>query len=144
MGRGVSAIRIHPDKTAEAEKAITRDDVRKLVSSGGIYALKEKHNISMRSVILKKKREQGRRRGRGRKKGTVKARGGVDYQKRIRGQRRVLLKLKKDGTLDNLMFKNFYRLVKGGGFANKASLISHMRGKGVSMTEEKVKELRHV
>jgi len=94
--------------------------------------------------VLKEKRAKGRRRGPGRRKGSKYARGGVEYKKRIRGQRRMLKKLKEDKMIDNMKFKRYYALVKGGNFASKASLLSHIRNDGISIEEGKAKELRHI
>ncbi len=144
MNRGESKIRIKKDALEDAEKAITADDVRAMVKAGKIYALKEKHNVSLRSKVVRLKKMKGRRRGIGSRKGTAKARMSIDYKKKIRGQRRVLKRLKSEKVIDNPTFKRFYALVKGGTFANKASLINHIRSTGISMTDEKAKELRHI
>lgn len=143
--RGVSAVRIKNDSIAEARKAITREDVRVLIKNGGIYTIKAKHNISAHSKVLREKRIKGRRRGMGRRKGTIAARGGLLlYKKKIRGQRRLLKALKSENMIDNIRFKRYYALVKGGNFASKGSLLSHIRNDGVSIEEEKAKQLRHM
>lgn len=144
LGRGVSAIRIKNDSVPDAKKAITREDVRALVKNGGIYALKAKHNISAYSKVLKEKRIKGRRRGPGKRKGTRSARGMVEYKKKIRGQRRLLKQLKEENVIDNIKFKQYYALVKGGNFQSKASLLSRIRSDGISFDEEKAKQLRHI
>lgn len=144
MKRGESKILIKKDAIADAQKAITADDVRDLIKSGKIYARKEKHNISLRASIVRMKKAQGRRRGRGRRRGSAKARASVDYKKSIRGQRRVLKKLKEEKIIDNQTYKRFYLLVKGGIFQSKGSLISHMQGNGVNINEEMAKQLKHI
>ena len=144
MGRGESKIRIKKDAVGDAEKAITAEDVRDMIKNGRIYAVKEKHNLSLRSKAVRLKKMKGRRRGPGSRRGTFKTRTRIEHKQRIRGQRRVLKRLKSEKAIDNETFKRFYALVKGGTFANKASLISHIRGTGVSMSEEKAKELRHI
>jgi large subunit ribosomal protein L19e len=145
LERGVSKIRIKPDAVPEAKKAITRDDVRVLIKNGSIYAVKAKHNISAYSKVLHEKRQKGRRRGQGRRKGTTAARGGLlEYKKKIRGQRRVLHALKEEKLIDNLKFKRYYALVKGGNFSTKASLLSHIKNDGVTINEEKSNQLRHL
>ncbi len=144
LDRGESAIRIKGTAIAEAEKAITREDVRQLIKKGNIYAIAEKRNISTYSKVLKIKRAQGRRRGPGAKKGTRNARSSIEYKRKVRGQRRVLLALKADKTIDNIMFKQFYKLVRGGTFESKAQLLSHIKGKGVVMSDEKFEKLRHI
>jgi len=144
MGRGISKVRIKPDRTEDAKKAITREDVRAMITSGGVYALTIKHNQSLYSKVLQKKREQGRRRGPGRRKGSLKARKGLTYGKKIRGQRRVLAALKDEKVIDNISFKKYYRLVKGGNFQTKAQLLSHITADGVKIEEAKLEQLRHL
>jgi large subunit ribosomal protein L19e len=144
LSRGVSSIRIKGDVLEKADKAITREDVRELIKSGGVYAQKEKHNLSLYSKELKKKRAKGRRRGIGRKKGTRAARASIDYPQKVRAQRRVLFALKRDKTINNELFRQFYKLVRGGTFANKASLLGHIKSHGVTISDERMKELRHI
>jgi large subunit ribosomal protein L19e len=144
MKRGESKIRILPSKLEDAQKAITREDVRALIASGGVYAVKAKHNMSAYSKVLREKRNKGRRRGPGRRKGTANARMSLTYKKKIRGQRRVLGALKLDGTIDRPSFKKYYRLVKGGNFATKGSLLSHIAADGISITPERMEKLKHM
>lgn len=144
LGRGTSAVRIKEDAIPEAEKAITRDDVRALIQKGLVYAEKKKHNISAYGKILKEKRGQGRKRGTGKRRGTEKARASVEYKKRVRAQRRVLAQLKQEKAFNNEKFKEFYRLVKGGTFASKASLLGHIKGDGIQISDEQFKKLKHI
>ncbi len=144
LDRGISKVRIKPDRVEDAKKAITREDVRNLITTGAVYALKEKHNMSLYSKALRKKRNQGRGRGPGRRKGSAKARMSTDYKKKIRGQRRVLATLKKEKAIDNIAFKRYYKLVKGGNFQTKAQLLSHLTTDGVKIEEKKLEQLRHV
>lgn len=144
LKRGKNSVRIKPDSIEDAKKAITREDIRSLISKGGVYALKEKHNESRYAKGLIEKKREGRRRGPGRRKGTVKARTGMTYKKKIRAQRRIIKELKATKAIDNELFKEFYALVKGGTFQNKASLINHMKGKGVQINDELFEKLKHM
>jgi large subunit ribosomal protein L19e len=144
MGRGESAIRIKPDAVPDAKKALTKEDVRDMIKKGRIYAVKEKKNISIYGKLLQEKRSEGRSRGLGSRRGTQKVRTGFTYQKRVRGQRRVLKALKKDGTIDNKTFKTLYALVKGGTFASKVTLLNHIRSIGVNIEDSKFEKLRHI
>jgi large subunit ribosomal protein L19e len=92
---------------------------------------------------LNKKRSQGRKRGQGKRRGSDKARGGVDYKKSIRAQRRVLKSLKEDRSMDNVMFKKLYLLVKGGSFPNKVTLLNRIRSEGIAIDDQKFEKLRH-
>ncbi len=141
IGRGESAIRINTLALSDADKAMTTEDVRALVKKGDVYAVKEKHNISANSKILKEKRAQGRRRGQGRRKGTSNARRGKIWLKKVRSQRTFLKKLKYSGKLDVQQFKHFYMLIKGNSFADKASLTLHLKESGVKVTDEELKRM---
>jgi large subunit ribosomal protein L19e len=144
LGRGVSSIRIRESAIADAEKAITREDVRALIKKSDVYAIKEKRNISTYGKLLKVKRAKGRSRGSGRKRGTANARQSVEYKKKIRAQRRVLIALKEDKTINNELYKEFYRLVRGGTFPSKASLLGHIRDEGVGINDERFQKLKHI
>lgn len=142
LKKGESKVRIKNEALKDAAAAITREDVRALVAKGSIYAIKEKHNASTYSKVLGAKRTKGRGRGQGRRKGSRKARQGLQYQKKIRGQRRVLHALKPE--LDSETFKKYYRLVRGGNFATKASLLNHIVASGMKIDQEKFEKLRHL
>jgi large subunit ribosomal protein L19e len=141
LGRGESSIRVNPASLDDVKKAMTREDVRRLIQSGGILALKEKRNISMNSKILKERRSKGRRRGQGKRRGTDRARQGSRWAKKARSQRRLLKKLRSSGKIEGSRFKKYYRLVKGGAFADKASLMLHMNEDGVKVSAEELKAI---
>ena len=142
MKRGRSSIRIK-GKPGDVKNAITRQDVKDLIAKGEVYAKGEKKNISAYGKLLKVKRYQGRKRGPGRKKGTLKARRGYVYTKNVRAQRRVIKRLKEEETIDNSQFKKLYRLVKGGTFTSKITLLNHIKSTVVPLDDKKVEELRH-
>ena len=144
MDRGENSIRINPTAIAEAKKAITREDVRALIKNGSVYAIKEKKNLSIHGKELRKKRIEGRKRGPGRRKGTKNARHNISYPKKIRGQRRILKNLKEDKIIDNVVFKKYYKLTKGGGFPTKISLINHIKDSGIKISDELTEKLKHI
>jgi large subunit ribosomal protein L19e len=144
MKRGERSIRIKPNAIDDAKKAITRDDVKDLIKKGSIYAIVEKHNISKYGKSLKKKRAEGRKRGPGKKKGTRKTRSTANHMKRMRSQRRILAALKTDKTINNDQYKEFYALVKGGTFQTKATLLNHIKSKGVELSPERLEKLKHI
>ncbi len=144
MKRGESKVRIKKEGIDDAKKALSRDDVRAMISKGTIYAIEKKHNVSAYSRVLNAKRTKGRRRGAGRRKGAFKARVGTTYMKRIRGQRRVLLELKADLTIKNEDFKKYYRLVRGGNFPAKLTLLNRLVADGVKIDQKRFEELRHI
>ncbi len=141
LRRGVNSIRISSTSLADAEKAITRDDVRRLIGSGGIMALKAKHNASSRSKVLREKRSEGRRRGPGRRRGTRKARQGIGWEKKVRSQRIFLKKLKAMKKIDTAQFNALYGQIKGNVYANKAALLIHLGDQGIRLSDEELKRI---
>ena len=143
LGRGESSIRIKPDAVEDASKALTKDDIRRLIEKGGIYAIKEKHNKSRKRAMLRQARKEGRRRGIGRRRGTDKARTGRQvWEKKVRSQRRLLKELKLMKKIDTKTFNAFYARVKGNEYANKATMLLHLREQGVSITEAESKAIK--
>ncbi|MGI0141219.1 MAG: 50S ribosomal protein L19e [Candidatus Micrarchaeales archaeon] len=142
MKRGESAIRFKPSAQAKVAKAITREDIKKHIAEGSIIALKAKDNASKRSKILRQKRSEGRKRGQGRRKGTLKARSGnLTWEKKVRSQRVFLNELRNAKKLDSKAFRKFYLLVKGNAFKDKASLLLHMKEKGMSVSEQELAKI---
>jgi large subunit ribosomal protein L19e len=141
MKRGESAIKIKKGSEADANNALTKEDVRKLISSGAVYAVKEKKNLSLNAKKLKKLREEGRRRGTGRRKGTRKARMGRKWEKKVRAQRAVLREVKGMGLVDSKVYNAYYRHIKGNVYATKATLIAHMKEAGIKLGDAEVKKI---
>ena len=141
LGRGITAIRIKKGSFSDVSGALTKEDIRKFISSGAIYALKEKHNLSLNSKKLKKLRAEGRRRGTGRRKGTRKTRTGRKWEKKVRSQRVLLKEVKKLGVIDNKNYNEFYRHIKGNAYATKATLLLHMKEAGIKLADEDIKKI---
>jgi large subunit ribosomal protein L19e len=144
MGRGQSSVRIKPSAMDDVKNVLTRDDVRTLIKEGKLYAVKEKHNLSMYGKRLREKRKEGRGRGIGRRRGTAKARQGMDHKKRVRAQRRLLRMLKDEKRISNEQFKRLYALVSGGTFNSKVSLLGRIKSSGIEIDDEKFEKLRHI
>ncbi|MGC8571858.1 MAG: 50S ribosomal protein L19e [Candidatus Micrarchaeia archaeon] len=147
LGRGVSSIKITAKGLEDSKKAITREDVRKLIKDGSIYAEAQKHNKSLYSKpIITKKGKIKRRRGVSKRRGTKNARSNnrVAYEKRIRALRRILLALKKEKIIDNERFKKFYKLARGGMFATKGTMLNHIKESGINIDDEKMQKLKHI
>ncbi len=141
LDRGESAVRIRPDALQDAAKALTKEDIRRLVKEGKIYAIKEKHNKSSRSKKLRVARSEGRSRGPGRRRGTRHARTGRLWEKKIRSQRRLLKELKSMKKINTTVFHDYYRHIKGNQYANKAQMLLHMREQGIQVSEEELKQI---
>ncbi len=141
LGRGENAIKIKQSAIEDAEKALTRDDVKRLIQQGDVFAEPPKHNLSLHGKILKQKRVKGRKRGPGKRKGTYKARAGRSWERQVRSQRYLLRRLKEIGKIDTKTFKRFYALIKGNAFPDKRSLVLHLNNEGVSLSQEELKQI---
>ena len=107
LGRGENSIRLTPEVMEDIRKAITRDDVRKLLKDGAVTAIKPKSELHPKFKI------EVRRHGAGKRKGSSKARRGRTWEKKVRSQRMLLERLKLMGKVDNTTYKRYYLLVKG-------------------------------
>ena len=114
-------IKIDPTAAADVKEAITKADIRSLVSKGAIIA--EPITSISRGRIRKAKlqRSKGRRRGQGSRKGKFGARlaGKTDWINRIRTQRSFLKELKDKKIIANITFYELYAKSKGGFFRSK-------------------------
>ena len=127
LNSGVSRIKILPNAIEDVKKALTRNDIRKLVEDKKIIATPKKQKMK------KEKKKKGV------KKGTFKARKKVRWEDKVRAQRRLLKKLKAEKKINNQNFKRVYKLIKSGNFASKSSLLTFLKDQKL-IEEEKVKE----
>ncbi len=133
LGCGVNRVYVNPEWSEDISGAVTKEDVRRLIKAGAIYA-KQKKGISRgRTRARLAQRAKGRRKGPGSRRGSKYAR----YPRKerwiqtIRPIRELLAKYKKDGVLDKHQYREFYRLAKGGAFKDKAHLTLQLRTRGV-------------
>jgi large subunit ribosomal protein L19e len=141
LNRGYNSIRIKHESMKEASDALTKEDIRKLISSGVIYATKAKHNLSLKSKMLKKARAEGRRRGAGRRRGTANARSGRKWEKKVRSQRMLIKELKSMKKIDTKVFNEFYSHIKGNEYATKATVLLHLREQGITVTDDDINKI---
>lgn len=121
---GQNRIWIDPERIEDAEVAMTREEIRKLVHEGAIKALPEKGVSRGRTRVLHEKKKQGRRRGPGTKSGAARANISKKeaWMEKIRALRKRLreLKIKKIITQDT--YRNLYKMASSGRFASIADL----------------------
>lgn len=126
---GITKVWIDPEKVEEAKKAITREDVRKLIKKGVIKKIKEKRekNPEAKKKMLQKKK--GRRRGPGSRKGAKGARQGekTEWLKKVRAQRKLIKILRDKGVIERSVYRKIYRLIKGGMFRSKKHLLAYLK-----------------
>lgn len=114
-------IRLSPERMSDIREAITKADVRTLISEGAIKKLPEKGISKARARKNAGQRRKGRRKGKGSRKGKQTARipGKKSWIGRIRLQREFLQLMKTKGLINNETFTSLYRKSKGGFFRNK-------------------------
>lgn len=112
---GVNRVRFDTEQLDRIEDAVTRDDLRRLIHSGAIWAEQSKGISRGRKDLLKKKKRL-RGRGPGSKKGarTTRTPRKERWMAQVRVLRGYLKHLKKRGELPPDQLKLLYKKVKGG------------------------------
>merc|ERR1719383_4821 len=121
---GINKVWIDPEETEEVSKARSRRDLRSLVKDG--YILKKPNAIHSHYRATRRaiEKSMGRHKGHGKRFGTKKARTPEKktWINKIRGQRKILKELRKDGKIDKELYRVLYRQTKGNLFKSKAAL----------------------
>ncbi len=123
---GESKIWIDPDKIPEITSAITKDDVRRLISEGVIKKSKGGFKSKAVRVGVKKRRKTKA----GKKRGTAKARikPKKQWMRVVRAQRKKLRELKAAKIEFKVPYRKAYKMVKGGFFKGKKQLEAYVGG----------------
>ncbi|MFQ5552785.1 MAG: 50S ribosomal protein L19e [Thermoplasmata archaeon] len=130
---GSHRVWIDSNRMEEVADAITREDVRAVISAGLIRKLPVTGQSRGRTRYMARQRRKGRRRGRGRRTG---ARGARAPKKRrwirtIRAQRDVLKGYRADGRLAPKDYRRFYLRAKGGMYRSRSHLEQQLQTEGV-------------
>jgi large subunit ribosomal protein L19e len=131
---GLNRVYISPDPKEQENilDAITREGIRGLIRRNVIQKRPERGVSRGRARHRAAQRAKGRRRGHGSREGALNAR--TPQKTRwiglIRGMRRRLRELKKEGRIDVPTYRRFYRQSKGGMFKSKAHMEQQLRAAG--------------
>jgi len=121
-GRG--RVWFDPERETEISKAITREDLRRLIKKGFVKKKQVKGVSRGRAREVAEKKKKGRRRGPGSRKGTKHAI--LSKKKRwsikIRAQRRFLKTLRETDEVTRSLYRKLYLKAKGGVFRSKAHI----------------------
>ncbi len=124
---GESRIVMDPEHLEDIKNAITRSDIKKMISHGYI---KVKPTKIKKPELYPKKRK----RGPGRKKGAKGAR--LTKKRRwintIRPLRKMLRELRERKVIDSRTYRETYRMIKSGAFRDRSHLKLYLKQKGVS------------
>jgi large subunit ribosomal protein L19e len=142
MKVGVSRVRVTSDK--DVEDAITRNDVKTLISRGLIYKVQRKGVAKADANFTRKQKKKGRRSGPGRRKGRLYAKKSSKdvWIDKVRPLRRMLRELRDGGELEKRDYRKMYLMVKGGAFRNKKHLMYYLKDKELIKLSGKAAEGR--
>jgi len=122
---GETKIWIDPEHREEIKNAITRADIKKMISHG--YIKKRPDKIRIKKMEKAKKQGVGSRKG---KKGArlPKKRKWINT---IRPLRRMLKELRDEKKIDEKNYRRLYMLAKGGVFRSRTHLKLYLKQRGI-------------
>lgn len=126
-------ITLDDERLEEIKGAITKADIRVLISQGAIKRTAAQGVSRARARFRQGQKRKGRRHGPGGRKGSIGARKSkkAEWTRRVRLQRNFLGELKAKNLIANKAFKELYRKIKGGFFRSKNHLIIYMKERGL-------------
>jgi large subunit ribosomal protein L19e len=125
---GVNRVWFDPARISDIENAISREDLRGLITDGAIKAHQKKGVSRGRARSRIAKRSYGHRKGAGKRKGASGARNPskTAWVQKIRAIRKVLVELRDAGTIDRHLYRIIYRKAAGGQFRSVAHMKAQM------------------
>ena len=125
---GAHRVYMNPNNLEDIAEAVTRNDIKRLVSEGVIKSRQIKGISTGRKKARMKQKEAGKRKGHGSRKGSKYAR--FPKKRRwiqtIRPIRRSLRELKKEGFISPETYRLYYRHASGGIYRSVGHMRSHM------------------
>lgn len=131
---GPKRVRFEPARLNDIKAAITKSDIRRLISEDVITAIPEKGVSRSRAKKLAIQRKKGLRKGPGSKEGKATARNPSkrEWILKVRAQREFLKDLKQKNILTTAGFKELYRKSKGGFFRSVRHIKLYMNEKNLA------------
>jgi len=122
-----------PARAEDISKAVTKNDIRKLIVERAIVKLQKTGISRFRARKIKSQKRKGLQRGQGSRKGKKGARRPrkQNWMTIIRLQRRFLKELKDKDMIENKDFRELYMKCKGGYFRSKRHLKLHINEKNL-------------
>jgi len=126
---GQNRVWINPEKMEDAEAAMTREEIRKLIHEGVIKSLPEKGVSRARARVLHEKKKKGRRSGPGSKSGSARSKISKKeaWMSKIRALRNRLRELKTGRTITEDTYRKLYRMASSGRFGSVADLERYLK-----------------
>ncbi|ADJ14415.1 50S ribosomal protein L19e [Halalkalicoccus jeotgali] len=115
---GKNRVWFDPEAQGEIADAITREEIRELVSQGLIQSKEARSNSRGRAREREEKRAYGHQKGAGKRRGKAGARQNEkdQWKDQIRAQRRKLRELRDEGEIDSTQYRELYNKSGGGEF----------------------------
>ena len=125
---GVNRVWFDPARISDIENAISREDLRGLITDGAIKAHQKKGVSRGRARSRIAKRSYGHRKGAGKRKGASGARNPskTAWVQKIRAIRKVLVELRDAVTINRHLYRIIYRKAAGGQFRSVAHMKAQM------------------
>ena len=125
---GINRVWFDPSRLSDIENAISREDLRALITDGAIKARQKKGVSRGRARARIAQRSYGHRKGPGKRKGAAGARkpSKTAWVQKIRAIRKVLVELRAAGTIDPHLYRILYRKAAGGQFRSVAHMKAQM------------------
>ncbi len=126
---GQNRVWIDPEKIDDAEAAITREEIRKLIHEGIVKPLPEQGVSRSRAKVIHAKKRQGRRRGPGSRTGSPRARISKKeaWMGKIRALRKKLRELKTKKIIAEGTYRSMYKMSSSGRFESVAALERYLK-----------------
>ena len=124
MKTGVNRVWVDPSESAKISEAITKQDVRLLISNGLLRALPVQGVSKARAKIIKEQKKKGRQKGQGSRKGTKNTRTPKKetWMKAIRAIRKELKSLRESEKITVPEYRRLYTWATAGRIKDKAYL----------------------
>lgn len=122
---GANRVYFDPEKLADIQNAISREDLRGLIGEGAVSAHQVQGVSRGRARIKAAKRSYGHCKGSGRRRGAAGARhpSKREWIQKIRAIRKSLVELRAAGEIDRHIYRMIYRRAAGGQFRS----VAHMK-----------------
>jgi large subunit ribosomal protein L19e len=126
---GQNRVWIDPERIDDAEAAITREEIRKLIHEGTVKQLPERGISRARARILHQKKKKGLRSGPGSRTGSPRARISKKeaWTSKIRALRKRLRKLKTNKIVTESTYRKMYTMASSGRFESVAGLERYLK-----------------
>jgi len=126
---GQNRVWIDPERIDDADAAITREEIRKLINEGVIRQLPERGVSRARARVLHAKKKRGLRAGPGSRTGSPRARISKKeaWTNKIRALRNRLRKLKSNKIISENAYRKAYKMASSGRFESVADLERYLK-----------------